>query len=613
LLLQLHAIQRVFHHLYHLAIDTESVATDSEDVKNLAILNKLAIELKDSTNTLFQLVLDFSLPNATHFAVCHTIYLLLRSFQPTTMNMGDVNMVWSHELLLHLMLAVFTLDISNLPYKAVFGVSNILNIMLKLLKDAFEEPKLKVCAAELFCRFLQEGAPLFVPFRSFLDSLLSCNKPSSFQLLAPLLFDMAKKSSKIPYLLSITIPTPVFLPALIEEIPTEHIRDPFTARKVISLLKLDFENSLSSGKFGGNFQKFFVCASRAVPLLFVPISMRSSGNARYTSIRLISRQYKEESSQEKEKVVGPEMDALRRSLILYTLTICGSLLSTTNEAHPSVSSQMLLLAQTLAGRGLFSVNPTTSFFRLFGDHDQHLVQALYWLQVLLTCGHRHFYPHQRSHSTDMPSSSGLLALLKAKIPQLPFFLNVLNPYSLFVAFLDFLKYDHSIMMDFMLSSETEWFLRYLLDFVKFCLADWNRTFVALYSLKRKQTANKSKEKTLLSEDVDALLEMLLQKQMNELSLDIDSESAIRASSSMDDDITNKSSTSISTEALDTLLQTSSEEQNEFDAVISTLIRLLFHLENAAKRGLIGYNVEPLLLRLRELEALYEKSETECPP
>jgi hypothetical protein len=499
------------------------------------------------------------------------------------------------------------------------------------MKDALAQPKNDFSVGP---SLLTANTLLQDSFSLFYAHLVQEADKGLFKMLVPLMLDLAKHSKRISSNSALSIPDSLLIPSLLQEEPNEQIRDLLVARKVFGVLKMEFL------KFQGNFifetensARFLVAAQRVLTLLYSPKPISTSIQTDLIVPKLLSKRYKKE---EEEEQIPEELEALQRSVLIYTLNVVGSVLTSTITPHQAVISQALLLTRSMVGRGLFSANQTSSFLNLVGQHDAHLLEGLYWAQKLLLCGFHYLHPSSQITSTSTINNSSssssyspyhsstttannyngdymdgveqqktLIGQLCDKVPQLPLFLSVLNPYTLFVAFLDFLKYDHSIMLDFMLSSESEWFLKYLLDFVKFCLADWNRTFIALYNLKSKVIDSNQQGKRSTDEEVDSLLDYLLQKQMKEMQLD-----PTQSQSDNDNDSHSESSQDpILSSATDAMLANNSANQTTFDAVISCLIRLLFHLETASQHHLIGYNIEPLLARLREMECQYEKSDS----
>ena len=640
-LVQLHIAQRLIYYFHHELPSLEASQSSSFNLKTLEALGSIMSELLQQTDRLFTLALDFSLPKCLHYCVCHTLDLLLSVPFSTLRLQSDQQplLVTWNTFFIPALQSFFSTSLSALsssnPTNHVLPLSNILCILATSLQRHIKGRDLDLETSTLICAWLTEGGPLYYSFISLVVSLSEIEDLYSFQTLAPVCITIAKRCLSFSPSASPRISECVLLRLLLDGDDEDHIRDLSIARKLYSLLKREFELSATSGNFAKISPKFLSCIQRVIPVLFSYGPLPSHSNTHASSKSLVSSSYMaEEKELAGEGDDEAELRALQRSVVLYGLSVCGRVLTSDVDPETSIASQMMMLARTMAGRGIFSVNPTPLFFELFGDHDENLMEALYWLQIMLAA---HYPPHHQQQQ----KSHELLKLLRSKVSQLEPLLGVLNPHYLFVSFLTFINYDHSLLMDFMLSSESTWVLMYLLDYVKICISDWDRTFVTLYNLKKKKMKHhdtRTRTKTqrgdeaqtdaspthpvkLLPEDVDSLLEVLLSKQIEELRLEQEQKGSgdhgqnLRSdnlTSSIANDVqplTNHSH-QLSAESIDCLLRTATESENEFDAVISTLIRLLFHLESAQEHGLIGYNVEPLLMRLRELESKYEKQEGE---
>lgn len=429
------------------------------------------------------------------------------------------------------------------------------------------------------------GGHLSDRYQAFVAQVVMSNQFAVFERLTEPILVLSKrsmKSSKICGAPPILLPRCCLKDFLVATEDAEQLRSISVARKLIELLRTEYQ---VSGTF---FDELLSCIIRIIPIIFPNmnsqhVKVESSTNA------LVKRSYRQEEENLENDNADPftgtdQRLVLQRNVVLNILIIGGTLVSSTERVSEAISSVVVLLTRTLATRGLFHVNPLVPFLHLLSEQDDHLVQGLYWLQTILMANHH---------------GSPLLDVLKEKSPPFANILRIMNPFSLFASFLHSIHYDHSILMDFLLSGETEAFLRYLLDFVKFCLMDWNRTFIVLYDIKiKKSTPAELVDAAGFQDDVDALLEMLLERQMQELNI-----SSTPSNSHM---TTSASPPTVSSSAIDSLLQSSVEAENAFDATITALIRLLFHLENATEHQLFAYNLEPLILRLQQVESLYEK-------
>ena len=538
---------------------------------------------------------EFSLPKSTHFGLLRGIYNLIKPNYTiiTQLGLGDAlakeaDRFCDIGVVPFLATSIRAYDDSQSSSSLVI-TSDIIQFAISILKLHQDDGEHRF-SARLAEKFNDDGV-LYEPLIGLQRSLALQSKPLSFSTLMPSLILLSKLSLRSSLF---TAPIPLLqesiLPSLVDD--DDNIRDCFVARKILAYLGLEYERfcaNLTTSKNVRNTSHHLALACRIVPILFESIAPRSSSASSSGSTSLVANQYRSNHTTP-VALDRRERDALQRTAILYVLRICGNIMDKLECGEEKTQEQLVSLVRIVAAKGLFSINPTASFFQLFGDHDTQLLEALYWLQLI-------------SSRLQTHSSATLVRNLFAKVPPLSPFLSVLNPYSLFADFLDFLQHDHTILIDFMLSSESEKFLRYLLGFVKICLADWNRAFFTLYNLKRKKSFTAKRDsKSLSSQEIDLLLEHLLAKVSLNPDDEDDAEEAESNTKGSYDDINEEPSPS----KLDVILKSNADEETEFDATISTLIRLRVHLEHAIEKNLLSYNVQPLMSRLIEIEGNYER-------
>jgi len=136
----------------------------------------------------------------------------------------------------------------------------------------------------------------------------------------------------------------------------------------------------------------------------------------------------------------------------------------------------------------------------------------------------------------------------------------LHPHVLFNQFLHSLSYDHSVLLDFLISNETD-FLGYLLQYLKYTTNHWEEF-----------------------NEVVARLDNNIQKDEHEelvatfATIDIQGQTKLEA-----------------------------KKDSEMDVIMSVLIRLRFSIEKLVVKNLFPYNITPLLKKLKDMEHLYENN------
>eukprot|EP01124_Arcella_intermedia_P013192 TRINITY_DN1960_c0_g1_i1.p1 TRINITY_DN1960_c0_g1~~TRINITY_DN1960_c0_g1_i1.p1 ORF type:complete len:556 (+),score=151.48 TRINITY_DN1960_c0_g1_i1:47-1669(+) len=140
-----------------------------------------------------------------------------------------------------------------------------------------------------------------------------------------------------------------------------------------------------------------------------------------------------------------------------------------------------------------------------------------------------------------------------------FFESTFSPHIIFDEFLSVVSYDHMVLLDFLISTETS-FLEYFLNYLTFLKSDYTQ-FV----------------KTLEHQDGNTLLQL---------------------------------SHSIQQFSMEVIIQGDEEikPETEVDVVITTLIRLKFSMEKLIEQKLFPYNASPLLHKIGAIEDLYEKED-----
>jgi len=185
-----------------------------------------------------------------------------------------------------------------------------------------------------------------------------------------------------------------------------------------------------------------------------------------------------------------------------------------------------------------------TFFLLYQDQDDELISMM---SKLLNIYEAFQMEKINPHYLNQPS----LLLVTSKI------LPSVHPHLIFHRFVRVLGYDHSVLLDFLISTET-CFLEYFTNYLKFV--------------------------TLNFEMFVELLEGLEENQMNELEYEL-------------------RGFQMETE---TEMETILKKETELDIVMSTLIRLKLSIERLVEKNLFPYNIQPLLLKIQKLEQFYEQ-------
>lgn len=590
---QIYCLQQAFN-AFSKVLELSSFDDEPQDSETLPSWLALVQDLLQQAAHLMNLSSAIVLPKATLFSICRCLGFVVRPQYTLATSMVPRNAIelaainFCDDFLIPFIQATLQRATSPSSSNTLISISGVLQLLLssfKLLQDDENQPLLALRLARSF----SPGAPLNEPFVAFQRALVHQSDPNYFSTLMPMAISLVKHSIRSPFFeCSISLPQDIILPSMIDE--DDSIRDLFVCRKILSCLGLEHDqNGLKTTNQSCPRSKanYLSLACRVIPIVFESIAPRSKLSNEIPAPSLVSPSYR--TSESPNHSNQRDLEALQRTVVVYTLKVSGSILDTLAVEEEKALEGLISLTRIVAAKGLFSLNPTSSFFHIFGDHDPQLLEALYWLQMILSRIQTH-------------SSSPLVRELFAKIPPLAPFSSVLNPYTLFSDFLSFLQHDHSVLIDFMLSSESEKFLRYLLGFVKICLADWNQAFFTLYNLKRKKPqGQEGGSKALSSQDVDDLLERLLTK----MSLEPTTEEGEEEDSEIEDDEEDDYSDP-ETGGIDSMLQSNADYETEFDATISTLIRLRVHLEHAVEKKLLTYNVQPLMSRLLEIETKYER-------
>lgn len=143
---------------------------------------------------------------------------------------------------------------------------------------------------------------------------------------------------------------------------------------------------------------------------------------------------------------------------------------------------------------------------------------------------------------------------------------------MFQEFLGLFSFDHSILLDFLISSETD-FLAYLWSYTSFLVEKWADYIISMERSEEEDEGEDEGYNWEEDEDTDT----------------IETESGERTRTSW---------------------RTPRLTPSKVDETLSCLIRLKFALEGLVEKGLFPYNIAPLLKHLTVIEALYEDLEFE---
>jgi hypothetical protein len=241
---------------------------------------------------------------------------------------------------------------------------------------------------------------------------------------------------------------------------------------------------------------------------------------------------------------------------------------------------------------------TQSLFVLFQEQDDALIEVLFLLFKLYT-----------NLTRVSQVSSNVTASLT---PFLSTFASVLHPHLLFTHFLASISYDYSVLLDFLISNETQ-FLPYFLFYLKYCVANWQE-FVSIVTQQDSKRDLSPQTTRLSSHHSRPQFEFRELTNKSKEDRDIASYFQSRLTLSEGDEVPSPIiSTQTTTNSLVFNYTNESEEESgeiaALDRVVGVLIRLKLAIERLVKKNLFPYNVRPLLRRLQEIEEEYEHGQS----
>lgn len=148
-----------------------------------------------------------------------------------------------------------------------------------------------------------------------------------------------------------------------------------------------------------------------------------------------------------------------------------------------------------------------------------------------------------------------------------FLFKELNPHLVFQGFLEIFNYDHSVLLDFLISSETN-FLDYLWHYISYLVRTWSDYVIAM---------ERQKDDPIFFEP----------------------ETDYYEATEQEFGISDGPKKYLHYFVIPKLLP------NKVDKTLSCLIRLRYSLDGLIEKGLFPYNISPVLKHLAVLEALYE--------
>lgn len=228
---------------------------------------------------------------------------------------------------------------------------------------------------------------------------------------------------------------------------------------------------------------------------------------------------------------------------------------------------LLNLFNTLSSWGILNhKNLSELIFWIFADQDDQLVDALFLIQAL--------YCHFESMDPLY-----LEAIDSAYPTLIPLIQQQLNPFIMFYRFIEHFDFDHSDLLDLLISSETN-FLLYFVSFLKIAISHWETMRSCL-------SVSEEREKDLIrrEEQADRMLASALERLK---SLEISESAPVKLVEAYED---------------------SDDEYsiyNPLEHVMSITIKLRMQIHSLNKKNLLPYNVNPLLRLLQSLEDQYDE-------
>lgn len=214
-----------------------------------------------------------------------------------------------------------------------------------------------------------------------------------------------------------------------------------------------------------------------------------------------------------------------------------------------------------------------TLLEIFIEQDDQLIDLLYLLQII----HQHFFKGEYI----------LFNYFETFNKEFLSYLNsLINPHIIFYYFLKKIHFDYSVLLDFLVSNETD-FLLYFLTYLKICNTSFHQMVSSLQSIE----SQIDDERVLhFQETIDKNLHLALEK-LNSLELNSDSESSFNLIEGYD------------------FIEEDEEIEDystPLEKVMTVIIQLRIRLTNADKKKLLPYNSAPLLKHLNNLESLYEE-------
>lgn len=215
-----------------------------------------------------------------------------------------------------------------------------------------------------------------------------------------------------------------------------------------------------------------------------------------------------------------------------------------------------------------------TLMEIYSDQDDQLVNMLLIIQSIYC----HFEVLDET----------LLHEIDASFPTVPLIVTQqLNPFVLFYKFIDLFQFDHSDLLDLLISSETN-FLLYYTSFLKICVSNWE-LMNAMLNAQRVTDGQEVRRQEI----ADKLLEIALEKLQ---SLDLSEKETptltpsplVEGYEHVDED-----------DDLDPL--------DPLDHVMSTIIKLRLQMSSLNAKGLLPYNATPLIRLMTSLENFYDET------
>jgi hypothetical protein len=252
--------------------------------------------------------------------------------------------------------------------------------------------------------------------------------------------------------------------------------------------------------------------------------------------------------------------ATRRLFILLVLDITKNLLSNmTSSEHVTLLSKVgnstVSLLKNFVPKELIA-----TFFELFQEQDDDLMTGLWHLLSV----------HMQ---WNLSATRGVIGanLPRALVEAISGLLSTLNPHVMFHELLTVVDFDHNVLLDFLVSNETD-FLLYLLQYLKYVSTDWQgfKTVLAQFDSNEAEQYLEDAKNSDMSEESKRELEEMLS--MSKLKI-------------------NHEHTNM---------------QVEVKHVIDVLHKLGVAINRLVAKDLFPYNISPLLKWISTAEQLFEQ-------